>query len=121
MLALAALATGTLSGCANNEEATTASHTVDRLTISKGHAEALFHRAVDAVARGGIIKVGRLDTVETTCEPEKGHWGCMGWFVAATGEYCVSVSASVTNMGRVGKESFGKLPLGEPGGFECKA
>jgi hypothetical protein len=118
-LVLLALAVG---GCASSEETTAASHSsVARPTISKGHAEAVFHRAVDEVAKGGAVKVGRLDTVETTCEPEKGQWGCTGWFVVVTSEYCVSVSATVTNAGRVGKESYGKLAVGEPGGAECQA
>lgn len=108
-----------LGGCASSEEATTASHTTPHPTLSKGRAEAVFHRAVEEVAKGGLIKVGRLGTVETHCEPEKGHWGCYGWFVAET-EYCISVSASVSNSRRVGKETYGKLPLGEPGGSECK-
>jgi len=109
-----------VAGCGSSEEATTASHTTPQPTISKGHAEAVFRHAVEEVAKGGIVKVGRLGTIETTCDPEKGHWGCTGWFVAETGEYCITVAASVTNAGRVGKETYGKLPLGEPGTSECK-
>jgi hypothetical protein len=119
VLIVAILALG-LAGCASSEEATTANHTTPQPTLSRGHAEAVFRRTVNDVAKGGLVKVGRLGTVETTCEPEKGHWGCTGWFVGETDEYCVSVGAPVSNTGKVGKEHYGKLPLGEPGGSECK-
>ena len=109
-----------VAGCARSEEATTASHTTPQPTLSKSRAEAVFRHAVEEVAKGGAIQVGRLGTIETNCEPENGHWGCTSWFVAETGEYCLTVGASVSNAGKVGKEHYGKLPLGEPGGPECK-
>jgi hypothetical protein len=109
-----------VAGCGSAEEGTTASHTTPKPTLSKSRAETVFHHAVEEVAKGGLIKVGRLGTIETSCEPENGHWGCTSWFVAETGEYCLTVGAPVSNAGKVGKEHYGKLPLGEPGGSECK-
>lgn len=110
-----------LAGCASSEEeATTATRSEPKPTLSKAHAEAAFHRAVAEVAKGGLIRVGDESTIETACEPTHGRWGCHGWFVAETGPYCITVYATVNNAGRVGKETYGKLPLGEPGVSECR-
>lgn len=114
LIALAALMLG---GCANTETASTATTAV-RPVASKAHAEGAFRRAVTQVAEGGAIRVGRVGTIETSCEPDGVRWGCTGWFVVESREYCVTVGANVGI--HVGKETYGKIPIGKPGGFECE-
>ena len=118
ILAIFALAGGCLAGCAGSAEE--AHRPTPKLIPSKPSAEAVFRRAVEEAAKGGLIKVGRSSTIETSCEAAGTHWACNGWFVAETGEYCVSVYAAINSTGHVTGETYGKLPLGEPGGFECK-